>query len=533
MKKLGTLAIILTLAGITFVSLQGCKEKTTQSASKGSSLGTTESAEPTSFKEVTSKLDAGGSLYMYLGTEQWLKSLSAQVEKVHQMVAGLPEMDEKRQDVDNAFNVGNRLIKDSGLENISGIGLSSIAREPGFYRNKIVVHHYAGQGNGFIWSIFGKEPHELDGLNLLPANTAMAAFYDIDAAEIWSVIQKQCEQSGFPQAQEFLKEFPQEFEKNAGMKWDDLVNSLGGEVGIVVTMDDSHMVRIPLPTQQPVEMPEPAFMFVIKVKNDAIFNRIDALLKEKKAPGMVSSDQNGVHMRTVPFPLPVTVTLRPTVASGGGYLFISTTDGLVQEALAVKGGKPGLKSTEEFKKLSRDIPLQGNQFAFLSQRFGKNVMKVQQQVLNSNGQMPAQLKEFMESLNRPDKAAFTFAVGANTDEGWMTVANGNQGSGSLIAASAVVPAVMAGMALPALAKAKARAQSISCINNLRTIESAKNQWAMEKSKPASAVPQWQDLQPYLINGKTPTCPQGGHYNINAVSEMPTCSFPGHVLPKTL
>ena len=192
MKKLGTLAIILTLAGITFISLQGCKEKTNTStpASGASSLGTAQSAEPNSFKEVTSKLDAGGSLYMYVGTEQWLKGLATNVDKLHQMIAGLPGMDENRQDIENAFNVGNRLIKESGLENISGIGLSSIAREPGFYRNKIVVHHYAGQGDGFLWSMFGKQPHELDGLNLLPANTAMAAFYDIDAAEIWSVIQK-------------------------------------------------------------------------------------------------------------------------------------------------------------------------------------------------------------------------------------------------------------------------------------------------------------------------------------------------------
>src|SRR5215468_1413702 len=34
------------------------------------------SAEKTSFKEVTSQLDPGGNLYLYLGTAQWLEGLS-------------------------------------------------------------------------------------------------------------------------------------------------------------------------------------------------------------------------------------------------------------------------------------------------------------------------------------------------------------------------------------------------------------------------------------------------------------------------
>ena len=533
MKKFGALAIILTLAGITFVSLQGCKRETATPPSATKSLGTMESAEKTSFKEVTSELDAGGSLYLYLGTEQWLKGLSGKVDKWHELAAALPNMQDKRQEIDNAFNIGNRLIKDSGLEDISGVGMSSIAREPGFYRNKVIVHHYPGQGNGFLWTMFGKQPHELDGLNLLPANTAMAAFYDVDAAQVWSVIQSQCEQSGFPQAQDFLKTFPQQFEKGAGLKWDDVINSLDGEFGIVATLDDTRTARIPVPNQTALEIPEPAFMLVVKVKNDVIFNRIDALLKQKGAPGMVSVDQNGLRMRTVPVPVPIPITLRPSIATSGGYLFIATSDALIQEAVAVKGGKAGLKASDEFKKLSTDIPLQGNQFCFLSRRFGLTVMKVQQQALNANGQTPPQLKELMQSFMQPDKAAFTFAVGVNTDEGWMTVANGNQGSGNLLAASAVVPAVLAAMVLPATAKAKERAQRITCLNNMRMIQAAKNQWAMDKRKPASAVPQWEDIQPYLGRGRgTLRCASGGEYTVNAVGEMPTCSIPGHVLPKT-
>jgi hypothetical protein len=534
MKKFGTLAVILAFVGITFFAVEGCKPKG-PGPSNVKSLGI-ESAETTSFKEVTSKLDTGGNFYLYLSTEQWLKNLSTQVDKWHELAGAIPAVgDRDRQALDNLFNIGSRLVKDSGLENISGIGMSSIAREPGLYYNKMVVHHYAGQGNGFIWTMFGNQPHELDGLNLLPANTAMAAFYDLDAAQIWSVIQTQCEQSGFPEAKDFLNKFPAEFEKGAGIKWDDAIGSLGGEFGIVITLDDSHMVSVPVPNQQPLPVPEPALMLVIKVKNDTIFNRIDAALKEKGVPGLISVEKDGVKMRTVPVPLPIPIALRPSIATSGGYLFIATSDALIQEAVAVKGGKAGLKSSDEFKKLSKDVPLQGNQFAFLSQRFGQTVMKVQQQAMGSNNQLPAQMKEMMQSFMDPSKAGYTFAVGANSDEGWITVANGNQGSANLLAASAVVPAIAAAVALPALAKAKARssgmAEQSACLANLRMIQTAKEQWARDKKKPAGTAVRWEDIQIYLGRGRgTMRCPKGGEYTVGAVGESPTCSIPGHELP---
>jgi len=376
--------------------------------------------------------------------------------------------------------------------------------------------------------MFGKEPHELDALNFLPSNTAMATFYDLDAAQVWSIIQTQCEQSGFPEAKDFLKTFPQEFEKGAGIKWDDVIGSLGGEFGVVMTLDGSSKVTIPLPTRETLEIPEPGIMIMAKVKNDAIFNRIDAVLKEKRVPGLIVTDKEGVKMRTMPVPVPIPVTLRPSIAVSGGYLFIASSDALILEAVAVKGGKAGLKSSDEFKKLSKDVPMQGNQFCFLSQRFGQTVMKVQQQAMSSNHNLPPQMKELMQSFMDPSKAGFTFAVGANTDEGWMTVANGNQGSGNILAASAVVPAVLAAMALPALAKAKERAQQVNCINNLRVIQSAKQQWALETGKPETATPTWEELQSYLgPSASKIRCPKGGDYTVGAVSASPTCSIHGH------
>ena len=70
-----------------------------------------------------------------------------------------------------------------------------------------------------------------------------------------------------------------------------------------------------------------------------------------------------------------------------------------------------------------------------------------------------------------------------------------------------------------------------CLNHLRQIDAAKQQWALEKNKTDEAVPSARDLLSYLKNGVFPACPGEGQYSINAVGLLPTCSLSGHVLPQ--
>jgi chromosome segregation ATPase len=69
----------------------------------------------------------------------------------------------------------------------------------------------------------------------------------------------------------------------------------------------------------------------------------------------------------------------------------------------------------------------------------------------------------------------------------------------------------------------------TCINNLRQIDGAKQQWALEKNKAVDAVPTVKDLLPYLKGGVFPVCPDGGTYFINSVEAVPTCTVAGHAL----
>jgi len=74
-------------------------------------------------------------------------------------------------------------------------------------------------------------------------------------------------------------------------------------------------------------------------------------------------------------------------------------------------------------------------------------------------------------------------------------------------------------------------QTAICINNLRLIDGAKAQWALEKQKPKGALLTVADLAPYLKTNALPICPAGGVYTINPVGYAPLCSIPGHTLGK--
>ena len=100
--------------------------------------------------------------------------------------------------------------------------------------------------------------------------------------------------------------------------------------------------------------------------------------------------------------------------------------------------------------------------------------------------------------------------------------------------------LLAAIAIPNFVKARAVSQANGCINNLRQIDSAANQFALEKGKRSGdAINFPTDLTPYIkLNaaGSIPPCPVGGdYYQDNIVGSIPTCSIgtavtPPHVLP---
>ena len=98
--------------------------------------------------------------------------------------------------------------------------------------------------------------------------------------------------------------------------------------------------------------------------------------------------------------------------------------------------------------------------------------------------------------------------------------------------------LLAAIAIPNFLRARSTSQMNACINNLRQIDSAKQQWALEYGKTSTASPSSTALMPFLGRGsggsvQSVVCPLAGpggtfaqSYTIGNMSTTPLCIIGG-------
>lgn len=103
----------------------------------------------------------------------------------------------------------------------------------------------------------------------------------------------------------------------------------------------------------------------------------------------------------------------------------------------------------------------------------------------------------------------------------------------LIAVAAIaLLGIVVVIVIPAYVRTHNISSAAPCINRLRQIEAAKEQWALEQNKTTNDVPTWGDLYAYLAGSFTNSywtngrlvCPEGGVYTLGRVGELPSCSL---------
>src|SRR5512135_1947769 len=106
--------------------------------------------------------------------------------------------------------------------------------------------------------------------------------------------------------------------------------------------------------------------------------------------------------------------------------------------------------------------------------------------------------------------------------------NATQKGGFTLVEIMIVVAIiglLASIAIPNFVKARTTAQMNACISNLRQIDGAIQQWALDTKQGDTATVTAADILPYLKNSVV--CPSGGKtfadsYSVTTVAAKPAC-----------
>ena len=106
----------------------------------------------------------------------------------------------------------------------------------------------------------------------------------------------------------------------------------------------------------------------------------------------------------------------------------------------------------------------------------------------------------------------------------------NRKSGFTLVEIMIVVAIiglLAAIAIPSFMRARTTSQKNACIENLRQVSGAEEQWAMEANKNSGDTFDTTGVSVYLKGSVIPKCPGGGTYTYKAVGTDPTCSITTH------
>ena len=419
------------------------------------------SAEKSSFTEVAKHLDTHGQLFMYLSTEQLGVMADQLFDEFSKMAAKQQPPTGVNPAPDAALKILRQAYRESGLMDISGVGLSSFAVEKGLYRNRLAAHHYPDNGAGHLWKLFGTNAHEMATLKWLPDDTAFACHTDLNARLAWGWIKALVQQSG---DKALIEMFNQGITAPPiGPMLEELLGTVS-EAGLAITLNPAK--KIPFPVDGKVlEFPEPGLALFLKTQDEKLAQAIEPMLALGPLKPQKLTEAGTELTAMMPFPLPV--PLQVTMFKADGYLVICSNLELARGILAVKGGTPGLVASEEFQRLSKGGTA-GNQFQFISARLSQSLQQLQQSA--AKGAPQNAISEMLSSLSGPKTPPFShFGVLKITDEGLqLDSLSTSSGPHSFAIQAGIIPAaIAAGLVLPAVNSTRGNAEVAKCQNNMK------------------------------------------------------------------
>ena len=351
------------------------------------------SAEPakTNFEAVTAKLDRNGHLLAYFNTAKTMKQLDQMMESFIEIanssdsanpLANNPFLGPMVSGITEAIKPA---YEESGIGQIGGVGMSSLAVKKDQWRQKTFIYREPEKSNGLIWEMFGSEPHSLEILELAPAQTGLLAHSDLRISALMDWIDRISEK--VTGGQSVMASAPAEFK--------DILNAFDDEVGFLMTIDPNKQLKIPgfmIQAEEDLEMDSFAFALIARTKGDKILSIINEAMEGGFAPPQKTKIK-GVNLNSIPLPLPIPIEgldISPCYFQVDDYMVLASSTSLGKSIIEAKNGKGQITENDDFKTLTEGLDLTSNGISYVSSNFTEWSIKLNEL---SMGQMPKELKD--------------------------------------------------------------------------------------------------------------------------------------------
>jgi hypothetical protein len=486
------------------------------------------------YETIVSHLDTGGDLMVAANTDGVVENLVAGLRGWAEMMPHGVMNDDVRQ----AFDRLPAFITSSGFYAVDGFGMSLLPIGDGVNTLKVFLRRDPVAAELPLWrSMVGGAPRALASLDYLPADTVFARMGGGEPSQLFKLVTDAVRQVGGADASKELDKALAEAGSSLGTNVSALVDSLGSEVFIAIQLSATQTLPIPLPNgeevaKEPLTIALPSLLLGTAVRDATLSDTVRRLLERNQVP-CVTSQVAGVTLISVVIPEAKDYPLNPTFAVHKGMFLVGSTLDVIKAAISAADAKNGLRASPAFKKEFARLPAKNNGISFMDRRFSETLSKLSTTLMRS-------ASGGRSSMSLNGMGVFELASGShllvivNEKDGIAVSGTTSASALQTLRSMTIMPVVTtlgSAVAIPNFMRARATTRNYSCINNLRMLDAAKEQWALVENKPIGAEVVEKEVLGYIKGATLPICPQGGRYTLGTIGQLPVCSFPSHQLPK--
>ncbi|HLP61244.1 MAG TPA: type II secretion system protein GspG, partial [Candidatus Deferrimicrobium sp.] len=164
-----------------------------------------------------------------------------------------------------------------------------------------------------------------------------------------------------------------------------------------------------------------------------------------------------------------------------GLLIIASNNQLVDTMYAAKEKGDGLIATADFKRLSVNIPTEGNSYRFMSPRFFQAMVDVQKKGVELSNTQESQKNTLMMVLNLFAKDWASYGVLQNTEEGMIYTFNHTLNLETLFLLPVTAPAaIVAAIAVPNFITSVQKGKQKATMTDMEAISQAIDAYIAER-----------------------------------------------------